>query len=299
MNTCPNCHHHYEIEPLPADKWTAEKAAHARGEKIESRLKGSQNGWWHCVVPAWHEDTEYRIAPAQSAAGKPTNEEFRLQELAQAYAEEITTLRAEVAKQAEEIARLKNDIEGQIQDKIAMHQALEKAGLMPDDATVLGAVLRLVEATGAAQKQIADAMYWNGKHAQKGKELADEVSVLTGKLQVERAFNATKDAEIARLSWRPVSVKPTEADADREGFVFIMGGRFTARLHYLEWGNLPSMFTHWRPFSLPPAPTVQDEMEAAYQASLKETWMDASQWNSKEAFEKGWQAVRTSKEVQP
>lgn len=45
----------------------------------------------------------------------------------------------------------------------------------------------------------------------------------------------------------------------------------------------------------PPAPTAQQEMEAAYQASLKDTWMDAKQWNSKEAFAKGWQA-RDSKE---
>lgn len=49
-------------EPAPAkDKWAAEKAARAMGEKIE--ISDGNGNWLSCNHPAWVSGAEYRIAP--------------------------------------------------------------------------------------------------------------------------------------------------------------------------------------------------------------------------------------------
>lgn len=72
----------YEIEPLPADKWAAEKAAHAQGKRIEWRyLNADRTGWYkwlECPHPIWAENgtVEYRIAPDPAPADKLTDEKL-------------------------------------------------------------------------------------------------------------------------------------------------------------------------------------------------------------------------------
>lgn len=120
----------------------------------------------------------------------------------------------------------------------------------------------------------------------------ERIDSQTAELANAKHWNAKQAEEIARLSWRPVSVKPTKEDADADGIVEIIEKGGKRRLIRWEVVGASSQDSCWRPFSPPPAPTIQDEMEAAYQASLKDTWMDVRQWNSKEAFEKGWYAGR-------
>jgi hypothetical protein len=74
-NLPPEC---YEIEPLHADKWAAEKAAHAQGKKIEMLISDDEYGperWSFCELPDWHDRCEYRIAPDPdpAPAGKLTD----------------------------------------------------------------------------------------------------------------------------------------------------------------------------------------------------------------------------------
>jgi len=71
-NLPPEC---YEIEPLHADKWAAEKAAHAQGKRIEVRPIGHADDQWAVCnhQPMWVEHCEYRIAPDPAPAGKLTD----------------------------------------------------------------------------------------------------------------------------------------------------------------------------------------------------------------------------------
>lgn len=61
---------HPSLSPVREEKWAAEKAAYAKGLKIEWKAQDGTGGKWAaCPLPGWYEDPEieYRIAPGQEA----------------------------------------------------------------------------------------------------------------------------------------------------------------------------------------------------------------------------------------
>lgn len=92
---------------------------------------------------------------------------------------------------------------------------------------------------------------------------------------------------LAKLEWRPVSVKPTKEDADSDGYVcaFDTDGELSI-WHYNEiFGR---RFTHWRPASPPP-----QQVDAAF-----ESWWGENPsiltCSKDEAF-KIWKSAREAK----
>lgn len=76
---------------------------------------------------------------------------------------------------------------------------------------------------------------------------------------------AKANAELVRLRWRPVRVKPTEADADSAGRITTTSKRGEA--WQVPWHtNLEgTLATHWRPFCPPPIPTAEEKERAEFE----------------------------------
>ena len=149
--------------------------------------------------------------------------------------------------------------------------------------------------------------------AQQAEEIArltDELASLQRSYEVERHCSGERMAKILelkrdvervtaerdRLSWRPVSVKPTKEDADLRGYVEgFFGDQKLTHVGIDSWPWTNPNLTYWRPFCPPPAHTPEEAERERF-----EKW-----WNSSENFSASkpvawhvWQAARAAKEVQ-
>ena len=125
-----------------------------------------------------------------------------------------------------------------------------------------------------------------------------------------RTENAKQAEEIARMAWRPVSVKPTAAEADAEGTVFVCSADGRSRgIHRITW-PFGTGVTHWFPFPKPPpAPTNEESEREAFEAAYESVYTHSRETGAFEREADGnykstivrvswnlWQA-RASKEV--
>jgi hypothetical protein len=250
------------VEVEPAEKWAQEKAAHAQGKRIERRNKNFDGYWtvWMGVSrPIWENDPsiEYRIAPDQPAQpGKLTDAE--LGEIAQnavkaenphslitgwsvtkgtALLTWTRAVREAVEKQqGEEIARLTAKIE-------ACDQARKNACDDRDVARAEFAALqaRYREMTGVLQECVQ-------KHNLVGSGKIDRLVVeAVNRLTAELA---TVTAERDRLQPRPISTAPTEADANNDGRVLLLGDGNSANFATIaNWDGVHSSWRRWLPLN--------------------------------------------------
>lgn len=166
-----------------------------------------------------------------------------------------------------------------------------------------------------AAKRIPDA-----GQAKKIGEQAEEIARLTAELEAcdqarknacddrdaARAELAKANAELERMQWRPVSVKPTRGDADEGGFVTVLrADKLTAIVQWdangfnpdFDWRQISQAlrYTKWRAAALPPSPSAEEVERKRF-----EKWyQDYKAIKSPKglAFD-AWQA-RASKETTP
>lgn len=346
---------HYEIEPLPANKWAAEKAAHAQGKRIEMLISDDEYGperWSFCELPDWHDRCEYRIAPDPDPAPAGKTDE-QLGEIGKAAAKctvhwsQINTafaaaVREAVGKeQAEEIARLTAKSEEMCQAFVAeaakKHEALaiiEQAidmvntpGTTKDNlpkainakimqrAAAHDATLKKLDAA-KAEIQRLKAEYASLLQAYKKLEVTEQRTrdaydrAMTDCVTLREENNALTaelakaNAELERLRWRSVEVKPTREDADPEGFIEVMGK--TDKRFLIPWYEVGlGKESLWRPFCPPPTPSAEEKSRTEFEAWIKQMFpgyalskTDTGSYkdlNTRIAFA-GWQA-HASKEV--
>jgi len=151
-----------------------------------------------------------------------------------------------------------------------------------------------------------------------GKEQAEEIARLTAEVQSlnesyrvagrvvreVQAELAKANAELERLRWRSVEVKPTREDADPEGFIEVMGK--TDKRFLIPWYEVGlGKESLWRPFCPPPTPSAEEKSRTEFEAWIKQMFpgyalskTDTGSYkdlNTRIAFA-GWQA-HASKEV--
>lgn len=305
-NLPPEC---YEIEPLPADKWAAEKAAHAQGKRIEVRPIGHADDQWAVCnhQPMWVEHCEYRIAPDPAPAGKLTD--VQLGEIGAKAAKQhvnsnlmavgetcwqwenhksartafAAAVREAVEKeQTEEIARLTAIIEQAIEmvntpgtTKGNLPQAINAKIMQCDefhDATLkkLDAAKTEIERLKGEYSSLLQAYKKLEATEQKTRDAYDRAMTDCVTLRAEHnaltAEFAKANAELERLRWHSVEVKPTREDADPEGYVLVCGVDSKCRgIHDIRH-PFGSHDSHWMPFpSPPPAPTAEEVERADFE----------------------------------
>jgi hypothetical protein len=109
---------------------------------------------------------------------------------------------------------------------------------------------------------------------------------------------AKAEAEIERLRWRPVSVKPTQEDADGDGLMIQVLFKNGYTQQQLFDSAFSSGATHWRACCPPPAPTAEEVSRAKFNTWYDARCKDPSQHKTalREAMFDSWQAARASKE---
>jgi len=300
----------YEIEPLPADKWAKEKTAHAQGKGIEYKMLGGY--WMEATRPSWSNDgtVEFRIAPDLA----PT---YHTTAVVEQRREEAAAINASMNPAP--AGKLSDEELGEIGAKAGV-QWYNKHG--PHGQTLLylaedgtGGYAKDADPRTAIARAVREAVE---------KEQAEEIAQLTAELSTvnaERAETrvirsemikaqaelAKANAELERLRWRPVSVKPTEADADTYLQVVVS---YVGR--EMEWGGFYAIETWpwagddvacWRPFCPPPAPTAEEvERErfekACAQYGLSFTRDEGGNYRDSRTLVlfDVWQAARAAKE---
>ncbi len=277
----------YRVKPeAPAEPWAKEEAAHARGERIQARPKGSPNGWWDCVGPMWHEDQEYRIAPTPVPAGKLTDAElgeigakaaqksvaasYRVfaktihvdpsspywQTDAPARAAFAAAVSAEVRKECEEAVKQNFNMVTQEADRWEKryNEQTATAAAIAKERDDLRAEITAKDSEIANQTKEYGALIV--EHAKLQKELA------------------AKDARLAALEWRDVNVKPTREDADELGHIECLDGR--PRIFLRHWDDMIGV-KMWRPFyPNAPRPAAEEKERREFEETMQRT------------FEGGW-----------
>jgi len=114
------------------------------------------------------------------------------------------------------------------------------------------------------------------------------------------------NAELERLRWRSVEVKPTQEDADPQGQVeiFLKAGT-SSRFNIVNFPWNGWQVIWWRPFCPPPAPTAKEVSRAEFEAWAKHRGMDLRIGNEPDRYSStqtdwawgSWQAARAAKEV--
>lgn len=91
---------------------------------------------------------------------------------------------------------------------------------------------------------------------------------------------------VEELEWRPVTVPPTRADADRRGFVSTLSRTGSANDHsvdlYDRWENV----THWRPYTTPSAPAP---------LTFDQWWATATEEERRVSAQRDWDSTRACK----
>lgn len=160
------------------------------------------------------------------------------------------------------------------------------------------------------------------------KEQAEEIARLTAELEEKnRRFSTLQEtmvsyrdesrslaaqlaavtAELERMQWRPVSVKPTRGDADEGGFVTVLrADKLTAIVQWdascfnpdFDWRQISQAlrYTKWRAAALPPSPSA----EKVERKRFEKWYQDYKAIKSPKglAFD-AWQAACASKETNP
>lgn len=145
------------------------------------------------------------------------------------------------------------------------------------------------------------------------KIVCDEIDRLHAELATSKHWNAKQAEEIARLSWRPISVKPTLEDADPFGNVQVCGWREDGHCSFHGLHDIKYPFrepdTFWRPFYPPPMPTKEEvergKFERTMQATFEGGWLHGIEKtptgeyfvHESEVGFRIWQAARAEKEV--
>jgi len=299
---------HYEIEPLPANKWAAEKAAHAQGKRIERR-EGNQD-WQRCLDPQWFYQCEYRIAPDPAPAGKLTDEQ-----LAEKARAEVLSLKGAICsiaawstlpgsilnifaravreavekEQAEEIARLTAIIEQAIEmvntpgtTKGNLPQAINAKIMQRDefhDATLkkLDAAKTEIERLKCAYSSLLQAYKKLEATEQKTRDAYDRAMTDCVTLRAEHnaltAEFAKANAELERLRWRSPEIRPQPGDADKYSMVNVdLGEGAISNFNINKWPWESYNIKAWRPFCPPPAPTAEEVERERFEAAYLENY---------------------------
>jgi len=319
----------YEIEPLPADKWAAEKAAHARGEKIESRCVrtfrcGSQDGveWRFDPNPGWHDYCEYRIAPSPAPAGKLTDEQ--LGEIAR------KAVKAELPHSMigdwnvtkgtglfTFTRAVREAMEKEQSDQIEkLTQSATKAWEETDRAR--SKIAELTEGMGSLMEETPwganneTQEQWMQRQREKANAQAEEIARLTEKTSEMIMLNAKQHAELERLRPRPISTPPTLADVNNDGRVILLGdGNSTHLSKITDWNDVHESWRRWLPLNLAAysVQTAQEVERAEFERTMQTTF-DGGWIHGLEKTPTGeyyvhesqvgfriWQAARALKEV--
>lgn len=102
--------------------------------------------------------------------------------------------------------------------------------------------------------------------------------------QCQRAEAA--ESRLAALEWRPVSIKPTDADADSQGRIIYTDGKEIT--YHCNHDLAVKCFSHWRPAALPP---VVDKEREAFEAFWNDETIARGNADKEYAFGI-WQAAR-------
>jgi hypothetical protein len=176
-------------------------------------------------------------------------------------------------EQGEEIARLTVRDAGKLSEITSLHHLLDEAGV------------ELAEAEAEIER------YTTGYGA-----LIVEHSKLQAKL-------ATAEKRLGGLEWRPVSVKPTQEDADGDGLMIqvLFTNGYTQQ--QLFDSAFSSGATHWRACCPPPAPTAEEVSRAEFEDTFPNMPKERtpSGMYAKDKFQamwESWQAARAAKEME-
>lgn len=129
--------------------------------------------------------------------------------------------------------------------------------------------------------------------------LREENNALTAEL-------AKANAELERLRWRSVEVKPTREDADNDGNIILTNGDIYLKIGWNNIKGIHSSWKWWSPFCPPPAPSAEEVERERFEiwAATSSFGHDLTRmpcgkyYNSvltSEAWEL-WQAARAAKE---
>lgn len=287
-NLPPEC---YEIEPLPADKWAKEKAAHAQGKRIEVRPIGHADDQWAVCnhQPMWVEHCEYRIAPDPAPAGKLSDELPDIDDVTsncctmEEAREMMLAAFAKVgAKQAEEIARLTAIIEQAIEmvntpgtTKDNLPNAINAKIMQRDefhDATLkkLDAAKTEIERLKGEYSSLLQAYKKLEATEQKTRDAYDRAMTDCVTLRAEHnaltAEFAKANAELERLRWRSPEIRPQPGDADKYSMVNVdLGEGAISNFNINKWPWEMYNIKAWRPFCPPPALTAEEKERAEFE----------------------------------
>ena len=238
------------VEVEPAEKWAQEKAAYAQGRKIECRNRASNGDpWtsWYAITAKemiffTHSLFEYRIAPDQPAQpGKLTDEE--LGRIALKALKGIDQTKPCEYRLAKMLAAVREAVEKQQGEEIAR----------------LTAELACLQKTYEAERNCsAERMAKIHAHEEEIRRLTartvgqlSEITILHQLLDVEETKLATVTTERDRLLPRPMSTAPTEADANNDGRVLLLGdGNSATFASIANWGGVHSSWRRWLPLNL-------------------------------------------------
>lgn len=240
---------------------------------------------------AWRGDAPAREAFARAvreAVEKERAEEIRaLTSQKQAYKERAESKHGcwmqeleKTTAQAEEIARLTAELEifKKIRDgRIELQAKYDDLQVTMDSVTMNAnwSIERMKEAQdelASLQKNYDIERNCSGERMTQILELQRELSQANerveakqaayqrcaGLLEEERLKNVKANAELERLRWRSVEVKPTREDADVDGDIMVYNAT-TGEIYNLDWqSEFKACVTHWRPACPPPAPTAEE-----------------------------------------
>jgi len=144
------------------------------------------------------------------------------------------------------------------------------------------AFARAVIETYVAASSPGDLMHYIDTHPdiREGEVFADAT------LRLLRERDDLK-ARVAKLEWRPVSVRPTAADSDGEGYLAATDGNEIRMILACEpplWP--PHGMTHWMPFVPPVAPSP---------VTFDDWWQSASEEERRVAAQRDWESTRACK----
>lgn len=255
MNTTEN-----QNDTKPADKWAAEKAAHAQGKRIERR-EGNQE-WQSYISPQWFDQCEYRIASDPAPAGKLSDEQLGEIGAEAAYsvgnrAGWLMCVHDGIPGQLIGFSAWRGDAPARAAFARAVREAVEKE--RGEEIARLTAELACLQKTYEAERNCsAERMAKIHAHEEEIRRLTartvgqlSEITILHQLLDVEETKLATVTTERDRLLPRPMSTAPTEADADNDGRVLLLGDGNSATFAAIaNWGGVHTSWRRWLPLNL-------------------------------------------------
>lgn len=194
-------------------------------------------------------------------------------------------------------------------EKLELEERLAAAEKRAEDAEkAMGYRGHIIIAANELEKDRNNWREWHAEITAQRDALRAELAAVEPAMQSLRGMVSKLEAELSRLQWRTMDVKPTREDADAQGnvavhmepdFVWVLP---TSTFPWAEEGFNPPPI-RWLPLSSATSPTPVDteraEMRAAFEAWSPSAQGGCHRVSPEEIFQAGFKAARAKEEPKP